>query len=114
MIDYVNNYLIMSRNITRLRASTDFTEFQFQRPRKALVCASGLKLSVQAGQSNYCAPKNDDGPWTTVEVMVIKGPLLLPDEWPDTGGDSVYGYVPVELVNREIEANGGIDCIPFD
>lgn len=115
-IDIVNNYLIMSRDMYRLTGLSEhddsIQDFAFQKPRRALVCKSGLRLSVQAGENNYCSPKNNDGPWATVEVMVLKGVLLLPDEWPENGGDSVYGYVPVELVNRELAANGGIDCIP--
>jgi len=36
--------------------------------RERLECNDGFSLSVQAGQSHYCAPRDNAGPWTHVEL----------------------------------------------
>ena len=93
-------------------------------------CADGLLMSVIAGAGTYCTPRPDmcypsrhghmiipegsgipcdyPGPYTHVEVMILAGDK--PDSWAgraDAGDDSVYGWVPVELVRETILAHGG-------
>ena len=79
--------------------------------RKPIVCGNGLRLSVQAGEYTYCAPKTSTGPWATVEVGYPSRVIseLLP--YADTEDDplnSVYAYVPVEVLDVVIAKNGGI------
>ena len=31
-------------------------------------CADGFTMSVQASRGNYCSPRNDSGPYDSVEV----------------------------------------------
>jgi hypothetical protein len=38
--------------------------------RETVVCRNGLKLSVQASTGHDCLPRDMDGPYTHVEVMV--------------------------------------------
>lgn len=76
-----------------------------------IVCADGFSLSVQASHSHYCAPRNDFGPWLKVEVGYpsARAEELMPyAEDPDRPTDTVYGYVPIEIVSAVIDAHGGI------
>lgn len=88
-------------------------------------CADGYELSVIAGEGTYCSPRPDrygvlgdapgdyPGPYTAVEVGF---PSVRPEPWeswsdlaedPDTPTETVYGYVPVELVRDLVAAHGG-------
>jgi len=73
-------------------------------------CKSGLNFSVQASSSHYCSPRDDRGPWHMVEIgyPTRKIPAWL--EYAEEVGaplQTVYGYVPVAVVNATIAANGG-------
>lgn len=89
-------------------------------------CADGFTLSVIAGGGTYCTPrpdwpfdggvdKNYRGPYTHVEVGFPSEKPEPWDEWKNLADDSgdfdptdtVYGYVPVELVRSLVEAHGG-------
>lgn len=73
-------------------------------------CADGLSLSVQAGSTAYCAPRNGFGPWTQVEVGFPSARIeeLMPyAEEPDDPTETVYGWVPIEIVEAVIEQHGG-------
>ncbi len=77
-----------------------------------IYCKSGLSLSVQASAFTYCSPRNDLGPYTAVEVgfpSTTVDALLPYAEDRDTPTETVYGYVPVEIVEKVIADNGGID-----
>lgn len=96
-----------------------------------ITCADGFNLSVIAGPGCYSAPRpkmmpdlpamlysseTDDayfsGPYTHVEVGF---PSARPEPWTDwemysDGGEpteTVYCYVPVEMVSALVEAHGG-------
>ena len=82
-----------------------------QMPR--LILDDGASLSVQAGGHLYCSPRDDKGPYTKVEVGF---PSETPpeawkefaEEW-DRPTNTVYGYVPLNMVMLYIGAHGGID-----
>jgi hypothetical protein len=86
------------------------TTFRKTLPRLKL--ADGTSLSIQAGRSLYCTPRSDTGPWTHVEVgHPSQPPGELWREYAedfDDPRDTVYGYVPVQLVLFYIGAHGGI------
>lgn len=95
------NQLLDYLNITRDPRNGSFPE---------IVCANGFKMSVQASRMHYCSPRDNVGPWRTVEIGSPNRiePLLWdyavePGKWTET----VYGYVPVELVAAVIEVHGG-------
>ena len=76
-----------------------------------VICESGLKLSVQASGFHYCSPRENEGPYTAVEVGFPSHEVaeLMPyAENPSNPTDTVYGYVPVEIVESIILKNGGI------
>lgn len=73
-------------------------------------CADGFSVSVQAGRVNYCAPRDDDGPWYDVELGFPSERVeaLIPfAEEEDRPTKTVYGWVPLTLVAEVILAHGG-------
>lgn len=79
---------------------------------RPIICKDGLKMSVQASSSHYCSPRNNHGPWSEVEVGFPSKRVeeLMPyAENSDDPCGTVYGYVPVEIVEHVIDIHGGID-----
>ncbi|MDQ5980511.1 MAG: hypothetical protein QG602_3488 [Verrucomicrobiota bacterium] len=78
---------------------------------KRIECEDGFSLSVQASHGAYCSPRTNLGPWDQVEVGF---PSDVPDEimnyaeQPEKPTETVYGYVPIELVETLIAAHGGM------
>ena len=68
-------------------------------------------MSVQASEGHYCRPRNNFGPYSMVEVgypSEAVPELMEYAESPQTPTGTVYGYVPVEVVDVVIAAHGGI------
>ena len=77
-----------------------------------VVCNDGFKMSVQAGQSLYSAPKDvaDDCEEAEVGFPSTEESLLTTyAEDNDNLCDTVYGYVPCSIIDQVIEKHGGID-----
>lgn len=78
---------------------------------REIACKSGLRLSVQASSAHYCAPRNDAGPFSEVEVgfpsRVVEDLLPFAEDVEEPTR-TVYAWVPVDLVERVIADNGGI------
>ena len=76
-----------------------------------VTCVDGTTISVQASETHYCVPRSNDGGWTHVDVGYPS--VRPPDSWAeyaeewDTPTETVYGYVPIELVREYIELHGG-------
>jgi hypothetical protein len=76
-----------------------------------ILCASGLKFSMQASEHHRCSPRNNQGPWDTVEIGFPSRRVedLMPyveDE--DNPTQTVYTFVPIEIVAKIILDNGGL------
>ena len=79
---------------------------------KRVICADGFEMSVQAHQSAYCSPRIDNAEkYTSVEIGFPseKEPVLIDfaDE-PSRPTETVYGYVPVQIVTLVLAKHGGI------
>ena len=77
-----------------------------------VVCADGFYVSVQASSRHYCEPRSDAGPWTEFELGYPSEPDELITQYaesPDRPTDTVYGYVPVGVVEALIAKHGGAD-----
>ena len=77
---------------------------------KALVCKDGFSVSVQASETSYCQPRNNAGPYTSVELGFPswEEPKIMPwaeDKEDPTG--TVYGWVPSDVVLEIIDDHGG-------
>jgi hypothetical protein len=73
-------------------------------------CADGFKMSVQASKHHYCSPRDSAGPWKTVEVGFpsAKVDVLMPyAEEAERPTETVYGYVPLDLVVQAIAEHDG-------
>ncbi len=76
-----------------------------------ITCADDFSISVQANEDAYCSPRENTGPWHQVECGF---PSAVPDgimEYAEEGDkptETVYGYVPIELVEKLIDDHGGI------
>ena len=79
-----------------------------------ITCKDGTTLSVQASSMHYCRPRDNDGPYSHVEVGFPS--IAPPETWreyydgnwtQENATESVYGYIPVELVHKYIESHGG-------
>ena len=89
--------------------------YSYKRVAPKITCADGATLSVQTGKCSYCSPRQNTGPWLSVEVgFPSEAP---PETWAeyfdgdwetDDRTDSVYGYVPISLVAEYIDAHGGM------
>ena len=101
MKDIVNEYMKNNR-------ATDWFRV------KRLHCNDGFSMSVQAHYGVYCSPRVDPsetGYYSEVEIGFPseKEELLMGYvEDYDNPTDTVYGYVPVEVVQEVIEKHGGI------
>ncbi len=82
------------------------------RPR--LICADGFSLSVQASATHYCIPRVNEEGGIYVEVEIgypsVEEENLMPyiDGNANEPTKSVYGYVPIEIVDTIIAKHGGI------
>ena len=79
-----------------------------------ITCKDGFTISVQAHDGSYCQ-RNTEGKLLTVECGFPTwtpgtsqfrnyAELCGTDDYTDT----VYGFVPVEVVQAELDAHGGI------
>lgn len=79
------------------------------RPR--IQCADGFSISVQAYSGAYCTPRNDIGPYTEVELgypsAVPPDYILEYAEEVNKPTDTVYAYVPINLVWQMLQEHGG-------
>lgn len=89
--------------------------------RTRIILADGHGASVQASETHYCRPrqtisigelKHLNVPYYEYEIGF---PSFKADEWmvcaetPEEPTGTVYGYVPVDVVQAVIDAHGGID-----
>ncbi len=76
-----------------------------------ICCADGLEFSAQASAFHYSVPRENQGPWTAVEIgfpnQVVDEFLEYADD-PENPTDTVYGRVPVAVVEAVVEKHGGI------
>jgi len=101
--------------LNELLSANPITVAGFKPLIKRLELKDGESLSVQTGNTHYCKPRDNYGPWYLVEVGY---PSVDPGEewreyfdgdWEITDHtDSVYGYVPIDIVVDFINAHGGI------
>ena len=74
-------------------------------------CADGFSVSVQASQYYYCRPRIDSAEkYNAVELGYPSAADDLITDYAEDNSytDTVYGYVPVEVVDKLIEKHGGI------
>ena len=101
----VNEYL------EKTRQERNYGGFTMLSVRPRVECKDGFNVSIQASAMTYCSPREDRGPYMHVELGF---PSEKVDEWleyaetSETPTDTVYGWVPVEIVDQVLEEHGGI------
>jgi len=77
-----------------------------------LVCNDGFSMSVQASKYHYCSPREANAfPYSAMEIGF---PSRRIPEAHDYAEDkkrhtkTVFGWVPVEVINEIIKKHGGI------
>jgi hypothetical protein len=71
-------------------------------PLPPIKCRDGAEFSVQASEHLYCSPRDNTGPWDSVEVMTLSTHTAI--NWDDSG--DVAGWVAIEDVAKEILDRG--------
>lgn len=75
-------------------------------------CKDGFSISVQGGtEFHYCVPRKHCNQYECVELGYPSAVDTLIEEYaedPFNMTDSVFGYVPIEIVEALIEKHGGI------
>ena len=106
-MDTINEFL---NRFLKSHTGIDGEKIQDLRPK--MRCADGFTVSVQASKYHYCEPRID---WYCKYVSVELGypnaedPLIIGyAEDLDDPTETVYGYVPIEIVNELAEKHGGI------
>jgi hypothetical protein len=102
----LNSYLMLFRDADGI--GLDGSHFPLA---KRVTCKDGFSISVQATRGGYCAPRENIGPWYEVECGYPSAkPELIAQyaEQEDRPTETVYGYVPIELVEQLIQLHGGM------
>lgn len=79
--------------------------------RKKVECADGFTVSVQGHEGAYCSPRNDVGPYESVECGFPSHydiHLQPYAEDPSRPTETVYGWVPCVVVQLCIDSHGGM------
>ena len=83
-----------------------------------IVCTDGFTMSVQVGYSLYSTPKKVAKRYSAVEIGYPSEHEPLIEEYAECYTseeldidftNTVYGYVPVKLVDKVLKKHGGID-----
>lgn len=82
-----------------------------KRPR--IVCKDGFSISVQGSENHYCQPRKNliDKDYESVELGFPSVADDLIEEFaenPECPCDTVYGWVPIDIVEKLVEKHGGI------
>lgn len=79
----------------------------------AMKCADGFEMSVQGHYGAYSHPRDDFADrYSSVEIMCKADPLLDEHGGHECADEMIYGYVPVELVEKVIASHGGLIAQP--
>jgi len=80
--------------------------------RKRIYCKDGFNMSVQGSSGHYCTPRKTQDWYMAMEIGYPSDKQDLLMEYAEQEGnptDTVYGYVPVDIIQEVINNHGGID-----
>lgn len=100
----------LKKSVRTHKCYDGLVEIQENRPR--LCCNDGFSISVQASEFHYCEPRrNGVQDYESVELGFPSVEDELINEYAEdcmNYTETVYGYVPIEIVEKLIEKHGGI------
>lgn len=79
-------------------------------PTKHVLCRDSFSISIQANHYTYCEPREDKAwPYSTVELGFPSELDDIIDIYAEEYGttETVFGYVPINIVNKLIKKHGG-------
>lgn len=95
-----------------LRRTEEYYDLGHQKIRPQAICKDGFRVSIQHSDGHYCRPRcSGAGYYESVELGY---PSKRVKEWIDWAEDpkhpknTVYGYVPLDIVEQVIAKHGGI------
>lgn len=77
-----------------------------------IICNDGFKMSVQGSSGHYCTPRSLEKDYYSMEIGFPSEKEDLIMQWADNPSDptdSVYGWVPVDVIDQVITKHGGIN-----
>ena len=80
--------------------------------RNRIVCNDGFYMSVQGGYGYYCSPRTESKYYKSMEIGFPSEEEPLIFEYAENKDDytqTVYGWVPVEIIQEVIDKHGGIN-----
>lgn len=93
-----------------LKSTFDPSNRYLVRPR--IYCKDGFSISVQGGtEFHYCSPRRHCNQYIEVELGFPSAADPLLKNYAEDPSDpigTVYGYVPIEIVESLVEKHGGI------
>jgi hypothetical protein len=109
-----NNIGMINDHIQKNRVGYIVYGESFFPPVGRIVCKDGFSLSIQANEYAYCSPRDNNGPWYDFECgFPNREPILEVfksyAENPANLTETVYAYVPEEVILSELEQHGGVD-----
>ena len=108
----LNEYLMSFRDQDGLGLPDPETGYRSSFPQaKRITCKDGFSISVQATHGAYCSPRENIGPWYEVECGFpsdVPHGIMSYAEDAERPTETVYGYVPIELVEKLIADHGGM------
>lgn len=86
-------------------------------PQPNIECKDGFRVSLRVGEHKYCIPRNhwadtyecvELGRPSTIDPLIEEYAIRDHHTWPDDPDPVVYGFVPINVVEKLIEKHGGI------
>lgn len=109
---YGNSRLVSGMDPVNSFLKKNYSEYHgMWEPIKRVECRDGFSISIQAGFYTYSTPRRDKAwPYTEVELGFPSELDHLIDIYAEDPGTTktVYGYVPIKVVNKLIKKHGGI------
>lgn len=103
-----NDYSKANSSAPTATTATTTTTNRLKPLQQRLYCRDGFRVSIQASAHHACTPRDDTGPYTTVEVGYPSKhePLLIP--FLDEFCADIYNHVPAQIIRQLIHAHGGL------
>ena len=83
--------------------------------RPGIICQDGFQISIQASKCHYCTPRSDHADkYETVELgfpSKKEESIMEYAEDPEDPTGTVYGHVPIYIVDELLKKHGGITDI---
>ena len=80
--------------------------------RPSIICNDGFEMSVQGSKTHYSSPRDNSYLFEAMEIGFpsVKEDLIIEyAESKDSPTQTVYGWVPTDIIQKVIDKHGGID-----